>query len=296
VGRDVLLLTNPSKPDAAEAIAHVRALIEAHGRVVDEVNAAQPFDLPDEPFDLAVVLGGDGTLLSAARGCAGAGKPILGVNLGTVGLMAEFDLDTLAEQAGSLFGTGPLLTHAAPMIRVVVRGADGEARHTDSALNEIVITAGPPYRMITMKLLMDDQPGPRVTGDGLIISTPIGSTAYNVSAGGPIVAPRLDAHVLTPIAAHSLSFRPICVPASMEIDSESERTNGGHTDPDSGADGAGTTVVIDGQVHHRVDAGDRVEVSRDESSVHLVLSGRATYWQTLMEKMRWATRPKERSR
>lgn len=298
MSREVLLLANPRKPDAEAATPIVRELITRHGRLVGELDAGTAFELPDAPFDLAVVLGGDGTLLSAARGCAHAGRPILGVNLGTVGFMAEFDLETLEEQASHIFGVGELRTQAAPVLRAVVRSMDGSKRATETAVNEIVVTAGPPYRMISVRVLIDGNPGPRVVGDGLIVSTATGSTAYNVSAGGPIVAPGVSANVLTPIAPHSLSFRPIVVPSSSEILLKLEDTNE-NAEWREGAknrDGHGTTLMFDGQVHHRLHKGDRVFISEDPTPIHLVLSGSVTYWQTLMGKMRWATPPRVRVR
>jgi len=297
VGRDVLLLLNPRKADAVDAAPVVRSLIGRFGRLVDELDAAGPFTLPAKEFDLVVVLGGDGTLLSAARGCAKAGRPILGVNLGTVGFMAEFDLDTLKDQAEAIFGAGELRTQAAPVLRSVIRSADGQKRASETAVNEVVVTSGPPYRMISLRLEIDGKAGPRVVGDGLIVSTPTGSTAYNISAGGPIVAPGVAGNVLTPIAPHSLSFRPIVVPSSSEIMIELEETN---DDPSwrgvESEDGHGTTVMCDGQVHHRVHKGDRIVITEDPTPIHLVQSGSVTYWQTLMGKMRWATPPRQRVR
>jgi NAD+ kinase len=300
VSRNVLLLTRPITPATRSALETVRALIERHGTLVAELDATKPFDLPDAPFDLITVLGGDGTLLSAARQTLHTGVPLLGINLGTIGFMAEFDLESIGAQAEKLFGGAPLSTQHTPMIGAEIFDAEGESRGADTALNEIVVTAGPPYRMIGIDLAIDGRRGPRVTGDGVIISTPMGSTAYNVSAGGPIVAPGLDAHVITPIAAHSLSFRPIVIPFGTPLALTLERAN--EVDLHNGdterfpAESHGTTLMGDGQVNHRLHEGDRIEISLSPDPVHLVLSGETTYWQTLMEKMRWATPPQSRGR
>ena len=300
MGRDVLLFVNPNKPDAVEALPAVRALIERHGRLVAQLDAGGAFELPDERCDLAVVLGGDGTLLSVARGCAHIGCPVLGVNMGSVGFMADFDLETLVDQAESLFGTGKLLTQSAPVIRATILGADGRERATEIAINEVVVTAGPPYKMVAIQMEIDGRPGPRVVGDGLIVSTPTGSTAYNVSAGGPIVSPNVGAYVVTPIAAHSLSFRPIVVPFETPLTLTLERSNEVDMDGDDAAcipaESQGTTLMFDGQVNHRLARGDRIEITKNPDPVRLVLSGKTSYWQTLMEKMRWATPPQPRSR
>ena len=305
MGRNVLLLVNQNKPDAVAAEREVRALIERHGSLVARLDAAGPMTIPDTGFDLVVVMGGDGTLLAAARACADRGVPLLGVNLGSVGFMAEFDLETLSDQAASVFGRGELATQRAPVIHAAIRGPDGaggleKPRAEEIALNEFVVTAGPPYKMVAIRMELDGSPGPRVVGDGLIVRTPTGSTAYNVSAGGPIVSPNVGAYVVTPIAAHSLSFRPIVIPFGTSLALTIERAN----EVDIvGADGDcvpaeshGTTLMGDGQVNHRLHEGDRIEIGLSPTPIHLVLSGETTYWQTLMEKMRWATPPQSRGR
>jgi NAD+ kinase len=300
VGRSVLLLVNENKPDAVEAALGVRTLIERHGTVAGQCDADGGLVLPDDPFDLAVVMGGDGTLLGAARACAARGVPVLGVNMGSVGFMADFDLPTLEAQAPDLFGDAPLRTQAAPVIRATIRDADDTERASGVAINEFVVTAGPPYKMVAIQLEIDGAPGPRVVGDGLIVSTPTGSTAYSVSAGGPIVSPDVPAFVVTPIAAHSLSFRPIVIPFGTSIRLELERANEveiHNGDPTHvPAESHGTTLMCDGQVNHRLHKGDRITIAADEDAVHIVQSGRTSYWQTLMEKMRWATPPQARGR
>lgn len=300
MGRDVFLFVNPDKPDAVEALPRVRALIERHGRLVAEFDATGSIEAPGAGCDLAVVLGGDGTLLSAARACAHIGCPVLGVNMGSVGFMAEFDLGMLESQAVEIFGSGVLRTQLAPVIRASIVGENGSERASEIAINEVVVTAGPPYKMVAIQLEIDGRPGPRVVGDGLIVSTPTGSTAYNVSAGGPIVSPGVDAYVLTPIAAHSLSFRPIVIPFGRSLALTLERSNDVEIDRrDSAgvpAESHGTTLMCDGQVNHRLRRGDRIEISQNPKSVRLVLSGETSYWETLMRKMRWATPPQSRGR
>jgi NAD+ kinase len=155
------------------------------------------------------------------------------------------------------------------------------------ALNDAVVTAGPPYRMITICLRIDDQDGPAATGDGLIVSTAVGSTAYNVSAGGPILHPVVDAMVITPIAAHSLSFRPIVVPAGAEIELIAEDVN------DDGR-GGGTTLVLDGQNSARLSRGDRIVIRRHDVPVQFVRNPDSQYWATLINKMHWALPPRMR--
>ncbi len=292
--RSVLLIVNAAKPEAVQAAAQVRRLVVTSGGTVAAELVADSAPLAPHVaagVDLAVVLGGDGTLLSQARRFARVGIPLLGVNLGKVGYMAEFDLDALALQARDLFGTAPLTMHDRPLLTVeVIRAGKAAPTGPDGlALNDAVITAGPPFRMITLSIRIDGHPGPRIDGDGLIVSTPMGSTAYNVSAGGPIVAPETHAMVLTPIAAHSLSFRPVVVSLDSTIELVVERANiatqGG---------GLGTTLVLDGQNATQLVDGDIVRVRRNSQGARFVRNPDGSYWETLINKMRWAAPPRVR--
>lgn len=298
--RSVLLLVNRSKPDVVAAMPGVRALITRHARIVAELNADNaPLTSADvNGADLVVVLGGDGTLLSQCRRCVHLGLPMLGVNLGRLGFMAEFDLDALNDQAPALFGGSPLLTQDRPLLRVTTHNPDGSSTESGPlgstlALNDAVITAGPPFRMIALSLRLDGHEGPSITGDGLIISTPIGSTAYNVSAGGPILAPDLGAMVITPLAAHTLAFRPVIVPSSTTIEITVNRANEApHTrsHPDD-MHAPGTALVLDGQVVGTLRAGQRVLIREHTSTIRFVRNPKSNYWHTLVHKMRWAAPP-----
>lgn len=287
--RSVLLIVNTAKPEAVAAAAQVRRLVVTSG---SKVAAELPADSsPLDPtlvrgVDFAVVLGGDGTLLSQARRFVGIGLPLLGVNFGKVGYMAEFDLDALGHHASSLFGSEELTIQDRPLLTVeVVRR--GKTLPAGLALNDAVITAGPPFRMISLSVCIDGHPGPRIDGDGLIVSTPIGSTAYNVSAGGPIVALDVPAMVMTPIAAHSLSFRPVVVSLDATIELTVQRAN---TDPC----GMGTTLVLDGQNASTLADGDLVRIRRNGKAARFIRNPDGSYWATLINKMRWAAQPKGR--
>jgi NAD+ kinase len=129
-----------------------------------------------------------------------------------------------------------------------------------------------------------------VSGDGMIVSTPTGSTAYNVSAGGPIVGPGVDAMTITPIAAHSLSFRPIVVGADSRVELLMLRVNAGRADGQA----TGTTLVMDGQVSTPLAAGDRITLTRDARPVYFVRNPLGGYWRTLIDKMHWAASPRLR--
>ncbi len=285
MARGAVLVANQNKAEVVGALPRIRAMIQRHGRLVAELNGdADPVSLDRSKTDLIIVLGGDGTLLAQVRRFAGAGMPVLGVNFGKLGFLAEFDLEALDRQAAELFGDGALPLRRRSLIHAAIRRA-GRTIFEATAANEGVVTAGPPFRMISLRLSIDGHEGPQVAGDGMIVSTPLGSTAYNVAAGGPIVSPDVDALVITPIAPHSLAFRPIVVPGASRIEITIERAN----EPDGA--GAGTTLVLDGQAQRSLTESDVVVLRRHDQSIDLVMNRETSYWGTLVRKMHWAAPP-----
>lgn len=296
--RRVLLMVNRDKPDAEEASAVVRGLIDEHGELAGEVDSNDHELSPDDAngAELIVVLGGDGTLLGAARQSAPLGIPLLGVNVGKLGYLASHDLDSLRREAPGVFGDDELELRTVPLLEVVVRRG-GRELPAGTALNECVVTAGPPFRVIRLGLVIDGFEAAEVDGDGLIVSTPLGTTAYNVSAGGPIVHPGADTLAITPIAAHSLSFRPIVVPGSSVVEIRLVTANEGDCckapgEHESGVEG-GTTLVLDGQTLRPLCTGDTVRIATGARSAKFVVNPESNYWRTLATKMHWA-RPARR--
>lgn len=291
MGRAALLVANRSKPEVEAALPEVRALIARHTEMVGELVLDEPAGALAAKADLVVVMGGDGTLISQARRFVDSRLPLLGVNFGKVGFLAEFDLDALRRQAGTLFGEGELPLRERMLIDVATRseGAYPTAPSSFSgmAVNECVITAGPPYRMIELEISIDGEAGPRLSGDGVIVSTPLGSTAYNVSAGGPIVSPDVRAMIITPLAAHSLSFRPIVLSHAAKIEIRVARANR----PSGGSSQAGTALVLDGQESATLSQGDVVQLHKHERPALFVQNRETTQWRTLMHKMHWASSP-----
>jgi NAD+ kinase len=279
----VLLLANHSRPQVRDLIDDVRRGIAQYAQIICELEAdGQP--LPSElQADLAVVLGGDGTLLSQARRVIDRQLPLVGVNFGRFGFLAEFDWHSLQQQAEIVFGPNPPI-HEQLILAAAVCQADGRCAHQDIAINDCVVTAGPPFRMIELQLSIDGNEGPTLAGDGVIVSTPVGSTAYNVSAGGPIVYPGLDAMIITPIAAHSLAFRPIVLGVENDLEVGVRRANDG------------TTLVLDGRVTVPLKVGQTVRVSRHPKRARFVANPSSGYWQILLQKLRWAAPPTYRER
>jgi NAD+ kinase len=158
--------------------------------------------------------------------------------------------------------------------------SDGKEKFHSAAINDVVITAGPPFKMVELQISVDGQPLAGCISDGLIISTPTGSTAYNLSAGGPILSPKMEAMVITPICPHSLSFRPIVINAESKVEVVGLSVN------------EGTTVSMDGQISCKLSINDVVKIERNRSDFLVVNNPLRTQWDTLATKLSWAEKPK----
>ncbi len=291
--RCALLLVDRQREGAAQAADEVAALATSHGLRIIEQHAhhTEPLE-PPAGCEMLIVLGGDGTLLSQARRAVSLDLPILGVNLGRLGFMAAFDLESVRARAAELFGpassAADLSMRTLMMLRAEVFSPGSPTpRFSGLALNEAALTAGAPFRMIELDLSIDGRPGPTVAGDGLLVCTPTGSTAYNVSAGGPIVAPGVEAMTVTAIAAHTLAFRPLVLDPRCTFETVVKRGNDDH-----GSDG--TTMVLDGQVLVPIRTGETMVVRKANETVRFITDSSVRFWDTLIEKLHWAARPKLR--
>jgi NAD+ kinase len=247
------------------------ALDESTRRSRHDEGGTEPYHLGD-PCDLVVVLGGDGTLLSVARNLAGD-APILGVNLGTLGFLTEINRSELYPSMVQVL-QGHFETEERSLLDVELR-RDGEPTHRYRVLNDAVVAKSALSRIIEISLRVDDHLVARYRSDGVIISTPTGSTAYNLSAQGPILFPRLAVMVLTPICPHTLSLRPLVVPDSsrVEVTLETQREE--------------VYLTLDGQEGTTLGFGDCVRATRSEKTARLVrISGR-TFYDGLRGKLHW---------
>jgi len=236
-------------------------------------------DLPRH-VDLVLLLGGDGTLLGMADRIAKAGLevPILGVNFGGLGFMTEVTYDELyASLEAALAGTAPVESRL--MLRAVIE-RDGQSRAEHYVLNDVTVTGGSLSRVVEFAVSVGGEFVARFHADGIIVSTPTGSTAYNLSAGGPIVHPAVHALVLNPIAPHTLTNRPVVIPASADV----------LVQPHPRGDGSEVYVTFDGQAGERLDFSDTVRVQQAARPARLVRAGNRSYYQVLREKLRWAER------
>jgi Predicted sugar kinase len=223
-----------------------------------------------------IVLGGDGTLLSAVRAVAGREIPLFAVNLGGLGFLTAITVDALFPELERAF-RGEHRIGARRMLRCEVRRG-GRTVSTYDALNDAVLTKASLARMIDLEARVDQHFVCRYKADGLIISTPTGSTAYSLSAGGPIIFPTVGCLCLTPICPHMLTNRPVIVPESYAIDLENLAA-----DDDA-------MLTIDGQVGEPLKRGDHVLCSRSEHAVHLIRPPNMMFFDVLREKLKWGER------
>lgn len=237
---------------------------------VQEPGSAIPADVE---ADLAVVLGGDGTILRSCRKLGLRQIPIVGVNFGRLGFLADLSPEEFRENF-SRFCSGDYAVVEHLMFECIHRGADG-TRSTFVGLNEVAVSSAGSLQMLDVHLAIDDEPVTTFSCDGLIVSTPVGSTAHSLSAGGPILRQELQAFVVTPICPHALTNRPIVDSAervyTMSLPEAPE----------------GTMVVIDGQVKRHVAAGDSIVVRRAACTFKLARVHGHSYYTTLHRKLGW---------
>ena len=235
-------------------------------------------DLPAQ-CDLIVVLGGDGTLIGMASRIvrAGAQTPILGVNFGSLGFLTEITLPELYPSLESVLrGTATIDERMMLQARTLREGA---VFTTSTVLNDVVITKGALSRIIDLSVAIGEQPVMRVRADGLIAASATGSTAYNLAAGGPIVHPEVNAILLTPIAPHMLTYRPVVVPADSQITVQPVMNGNDEV-----------FVTFDGQSGHALQAEDVVTIERATRPLCLVRSAQRSYFDVLRQKLKWGER------
>ncbi len=278
----IAILTKPKFPDVKPILKDlVGWLRENHKEVVlDRENSSligEHTNLKKSQIaaaaDLLLVLGGDGTMLNAARLVEEQGVPILGVNMGGLGFLTEISLDQLYPTLGRIFAQDYSVEERLMLRAQIHRHGEHVARST--VLNDVVVNKGTLARMIEVHIAVDGQFVTRLRGDGLILSTPTGSTAYSLSAGGPIIAPSVQALILTPISPHTLTHRPLLVPgtANVEVTLVSK---------DEGA-----MTTFDGQVGVAMTQGDTVTVSASQYRTRLIRLSDRTYYDVLRRKLKW---------
>lgn len=262
--QSVSLFCNPDKPEARRALADARAWLVRRGvRVLPEERVAVAH--------AAVSFGGDGTLLLAARRAAPHNVPVLGVNLGRLGFLTSTDVANVRSVLARLVA-GRLIADNRMMLEA--RAAQGGPR---LGVNDCVIEGTTRGRVVRLTVSVNGHSLGDYVADGLIVATPTGSTAYSMAAGGPIASPEMDLLVVTPICPHSLSQRPLLLPAGAEVEIRLRPRHPRER----------LSVSLDGQDHFSVGAADRVVVRRAEARLRILSDGRKPYFDVLRDKLRW---------
>jgi NAD+ kinase len=275
----IFVLGNANKPGVRDEAELLVPFLQTHCAIA-VIDLKQECDISTIPADMALVLGGDGAILRAARQMGYHQRPVLGINLGKLGFLADLRPDELRACFPRVV-QGEYRTTRHLMFECQVAAKDQS--RTFLGLNEVAIKAGPTFHMIDLDLSVDGEPVSRFSGDGLIVSTPIGSTAHNLSAGGPILSQELSAFVITPICPHALTHRPVVDAANKVYTIDIRRAT------------AGTAVVIDGQESLPVSVHHQITIRQAPVCFQLVKIPGRSYYQTLRDKLRWGTPPNYRS-
>lgn len=272
----VAILASPEKSAAGPVLERLSAWLRTRADIVLADFTYDGRSAIDAAPDVVFVLGGDGTLISVVHGLGQKQCPIVGVNLGKLGFMAEFTIEQI-EHHGEFLFNGPL--PVSRRILLDVRTENGAEASNSPAVNDCVIVAGKPFRMIELIVEADGEGVAMIRGDGLIIATPSGSTAHNLSAGGPIVEPTAASVLLTPVCPHALTFRPLVIDASRTIVIRAMQVN------------ESTHAVIDGRILRPLKQGDRVTIRRFSSDFLLVRNPQHSVWYALRKKLMWGAGP-----
>ena len=274
------LFHNPDKAQAVRALGSVKSLLRRAGVTV---RAASPDRTAPwlKGCDAAIALGGDGTMLRIARLLAPLGVPPLGVNAGGLGYLSAMDLEDFPRAVGRI-AAGRFVVEQRWMLSVEVRRGGRRVFGPGTALNDCVVRCGDQARAIRLEVESLGRFVAAYFGDGLVLATPTGSTAYALAAGGPVIIPGVDALLLAPICPHALTQRPVVVPADHPMTVRLTRRNP-HDKPVA-------LVALDGQVGLRLAVGDEVQVSRSAHPLRLLVGPERTHYELLRAKLKWAER------
>jgi len=276
------ILTKPKFPEVKSTLHDVVSWLRARSIdvVLDQTSAIllgeqggyQNSQLSSKA-DVLLVLGGDGTMLNAARLAGERSIPILGVNMGGLGFLTEVRLEFLYHSLERVFANDFVLDERL-MLRTHIH-RNGEMVAQGVVLNDVVISKGTLARMIELSIAIQGRFVTNLRSDGLIVSSPTGSTAYSLSAGGPIIDPAVQSLILTPVCPHTLTHRPLIVPGNVKIDLTL-------TSKDEGA-----MATLDGQVGVAITQGDMVSIQTSEHRTRLIRFPESSYYDVLREKLKW---------
>ncbi len=288
--KNIILTGRFDKPQARQLGRELLDWLSQHARVVAD-NLDGRLDLNElPPADFLLVLGGDGTILATARALKGREIPIIGVNVGKLGFLAEFSITQLKQHFDRIVSDPELITKRM-MLSCRIKGPQRPDEYVTTAVNELAVIAGPPFRMIEVSVSIADEHLALCAGDGLIVATPTGSTAYNLSAGGPILMSTLDAVVITPLAAHSLSFRPVVVNLDKLIIIRCRDNRPAAADKNEPTSLNCGVAAIDGQTTIPLKSKDEIIITQAQPRFLLVRNPQQGQWRLLNTKLHWGASP-----
>lgn len=269
----IFLIGNAHKPRVAETFQKLSRWLSELGLLVGSDLDCRPEQIKDARPDLVVALGGDGTILAVGQAMKHNQVPIVGVNMGKLGYLADFTAHELEQHIEQILNDHELVSRRM-MLDVRLTRPDG-THDIGVALNDCVIRVAEPFRTVGLTLEIDERPVTTIISDGLIISTPTGSTAHNMSCGGPIVQPDVEAIILTPLCPHSLTQRPIVVGPQTQVGIRVRKND------------TGASLVLDGHYVSAIPGGSHLFVNRSSDTFQLVRNPGRKSWETLVQKLKW---------
>ena len=274
--KKIILLGDISKKKIRETITELEPLFRKKS-LLSVVDISDEDELKNVSADLVFVFGGDGTILSASRKLYDKQIPLIGVHLGKFGFLAELTLQDINDSLERLCSGEYVISQRMLLTCKVIRSK--QVINETVGLNDAVISRTSLSRLISIKLYVNGKIVTTYSCDGLIVSTPAGTTAHSLSAGGPIVTPDMEAFAITPICPHTLSNRPLVVSGSSKIEMEQI------------SESKGVGLTVDGQVYFDVKAGDRVVIEKADKKLQLIDTQTRTFYDVLREKLNWRGQP-----
>ena len=274
--KKIIILGDKSKKKIRETIKELEPLFrkKSHLSIID---ISDEDELEKVSADLAFVFGGDGTILSASRRLNGKQIPLIGVHLGRFGFLADLTTREISDSLEKIFAGEYVISQRMLLTCKVIRSK--QVINETLGLNDAVISRTSLSRLISIKLYVNEKTVTTYSSDGLIVSTPSGSTAHSLSAGGPIVTPDMEAFLITPICPHTLSNRPLVVSGDSKIEMEQISVS------------KGVGLTVDGQVYFDVKVGDRIVIEKAENKLQLIDIQTRTFYDVLREKLNWRGQP-----
>ncbi len=274
--KKILILGDLSRKKISESILGLKPWFERYV-IIDIIDLSKEKNFEKRDAEIAVVFGGDGAILSTCRGLGRNQIPIIGVHMGRFGFLAELMEKDVYVSLEKIFAGNYQIRKR--MLLLCSAERKGRIIHESTGINDAVVSRSSLSRLISIKLNINGEDVATYRADGLIISTPLGSTAHSLSAGGPLLAPELNAFIIAPICPHTLTNRPLVVSGDVKIEMELLSQL------------SGTGLTVDGQVFVELEMGDRIKVERSDIEVQMIHTGTRTFYGVLREKLNWGGQP-----